>query len=287
MTIPLTHSATDALPDVLRDALCDALCARLGVRSKPPGDAELALVYAAWCRQIPFDNVRKLIALREQHAPPLPGAHAVDFFSHWLSDGTGGTCWSSSNALFTLLTALRFTARRIAGSMRDTGIVTHGSVIVTVNDREWLVDSSALTNRPVPLGDAAYRDPDPVFPTEWQREGATHVLRFAGAPGPELTPCRFLVDPTDTAYVQHRAELSRTFGPFNHFTYARRSVDDGFVVLRGPVRYHRTAHGMTSRTLDHGGILRVLQEDIGISTAMLDRYVACGALDLNFLPLPE
>lgn len=275
------------MPDLLPDDLRDVLCARLGVTPEPPTETHLARVYAAWCAQIPFDNVRKLIALREGHVPPLPGSSAADFFSHWLSDGTGGTCWSSSHALFTLLTVLGFTARRIAGSMRDTGMVTHGSVIVTVRERGWLVDSSALTNRPVPLHDDQYRDTDPVFPTEWQREGDTHVLRFAGAPGPELTPCRFLVDPTDTTYVQHRYELSRAFGPFNHFTYARRSVPDGFVVLRGPVRYHRTAQGMASRALDRDGILRVLAHDIGISAAMLQRYEACGALDLNFLPLPE
>ncbi len=109
----------------------------------------------------------------------------------------------------------------------------------------------------------------------------------AGSPGPELTPCRFLVDPTDTAYVRHRYELSRGFGPFNHFTYARRNVDDGFVVLRGPVRYHRTVGGMEATPLDREGIVRVLSRDIGMSATMLDRYVASGALDLNFLPLPE
>lgn len=275
------------IADMLPDHLRGELCTRLGVSLEAPTDAQLARVYAAWCVQIPFDNVRKLIALREGHAPPLPGSSAVDFFTHWLTDGTGGTCWSSSHAMYTLLTALGFTARRIAGSMRDTGIVTHGSVVVTIDEQEWLVDSSALTSRPVPISGNAYRDTDPVFATEWQREGDTHVLRFAGAPGPELTPCRFLVDPTDTAYVQHRYELSRSFGPFNHFTYARRSVGDGFVVLRGPVRYHRTPQGMTSTTLDRDGILRVLEHEIGMSPAMLQQYEACGALDLNFLPLPQ
>ncbi|QJR37445.1 arylamine N-acetyltransferase [Gemmatimonas groenlandica] len=275
------------MPDTLPAPLRDELCARLGVALEAPTTSQLTRVYDAWCLHVPFDNVRKLIALREAHAPPLPGAQAADFFTHWLSDGTGGTCWSSSHALWSLLTALGFRARRIAGSMRDTGIVTHGSVIVTIDQQEWLVDSSALTSRPVPMSTGAYRDTDPVFATEWQREGDTHVLRFAGAPGPELTPCRFLVDPTDSAYVQHRYELSRTFGPFNHFTYARRSVRDGFVVLRGPVRYHRTAQGMASRPLDRDGILHVLAHDIGISPAMLQRYEACGALDLNFLPLPE
>jgi uncharacterized membrane protein len=81
---------------------------------------------------VPFDNVRKLIALRLAHAPPLPGTYAADFFEHWLAHGTGGTCWSSSNALQMLLVALGFTTRRIAGSMRDLGIITHGSTQLMV-----------------------------------------------------------------------------------------------------------------------------------------------------------
>ena len=79
MTAQLPPSPLDDIP--LPAPLRDAVCARLGVTS----------------------------------AAPLPGTHAIDFFEQWLDHGTGGTCWSSSNALYMLLTALGFTARRIAG----------------------------------------------------------------------------------------------------------------------------------------------------------------------------
>jgi len=35
--------------------------------------------------------------------------------------------------------------------MRDLGIVNHASVKVAVDDRDWLVDSSLLSNVPLPL----------------------------------------------------------------------------------------------------------------------------------------
>lgn len=266
------------LPATLRDAVC----ARLGVAPATPTLDFLETVYAAWCRQVPFDNVRKLIALREGHAPPLPGTHAVDFFEHWLTHGTGGTCWSSSNAMYMLVTALGFTARRIAGSMRDLGFITHGSTVVTLDGRDWLVDSSALTQRPVPLFAGPYCDPDPAFATTWTMDGDTHLLRFGAVPGPEHTVCRFMIDRIDHAFLDAAHQRSREFGRFNEITYARRNVADGFLVLSAAVRYHRTARGTDVRPLDREALRQVLADDFGIGVDLLQRYEACGALDANF-----
>lgn len=281
----VSEAAGDAIDDApLPPALRDAVCARLGVAIAPPSLAFLNAVYGAWCLRIPFDNVRKLIALREGYTAPLPGTHAVDFFAHWLAHGTGGTCWSSSNALHMLLGALGFTTRRIAGSMRDLGYITHGSTVVTVEGRDWLVDSSALTQRPVPIFTGPYLDPDPAFATTWASDGDTHLLHFGGAPGPEHTVCRFMIDPIDYPFLCGAHERSTTIGRFNELTYARRNVADGFLVLWAAVRYHRTAHGTDVRPLDRDALRQVLADDFGIGPAMLQRYEACGALDANIVP---
>jgi hypothetical protein len=281
----MTH-ATAAVPDdaPLPPTLRDAVCARLGITIAPPSLAFLETLYGAWCHGVPFDNVRKLIALREGYTAPLPGTHAVDFFEHWLAHGTGGTCWSSSNALHMLLHALGFTTRRIAGSMRDLGYITHGSTVVTVEGRDWLADSSALTQRPVPIFQGPYLDPDPAFATTWASDGDTHLLRFGAAPGPEHTVCRFMIDPIDHPYLCAAHERSTGIGRFNEITYARRNVADGFLVLSAAVRYHRTAGGTDVRPLDRHALRQVLADDFGIAPDMLQRYERCGALDANFTP---
>jgi N-hydroxyarylamine O-acetyltransferase len=283
VTALISHPPVDERP--LPAPLRDAVCARLGLTSAPPTLVLLNAVYGAWCRRVPFDNVRKLIALREGDAAPLPGTHAIDFFEQWLAHGTGGTCWSSSNALYMLLAALGFTARRIAGSMRDLGVITHGSTVVTINGRDWLADSSALTQHPVPLFTGPYCDPDPAFATTWDTDGDTHLLRFGAAPGPEHTVCRFMIDHIDHAYLDAAHERSRGFGRFNEITYARRNVPDGFLVLSAAVRYHRTAAGTAVRPLDRDALRRVLLDDFGISPTMMQRYEACGALEANFAPV--
>src|SRR5438477_9902750 len=101
-------------------SLVERVLERFGIRSAPaPDHVGLHTIYAAWCTHVPFDNVRKMIALRTDDTGPLPGGDAEDFLATWLAHGTGGTCWPSSNALFALVDALGFDARRVTGSMGD------------------------------------------------------------------------------------------------------------------------------------------------------------------------
>jgi N-hydroxyarylamine O-acetyltransferase len=75
---------------------------KLGLSAHPaPTFGGLQTLYAAWCRKVPFDNVRKLIHLRRQDSSPLPGNNVGDFFEAWLRHGTGGTCWAGVVAQFT------------------------------------------------------------------------------------------------------------------------------------------------------------------------------------------
>ena len=137
------------LPAALRRRVLE----RLGLPGPPPLTlAGLAALYRAWCASVPFENTRKMMALRTGGDGELPGARAADFLAHLIDHGTGGTCWPSSNALYAVASALGFDARRVAGSMRDLGVVSHASVKVRIDGADWLVDSSMLTNEPTPLG---------------------------------------------------------------------------------------------------------------------------------------
>ena len=205
-------------------SLRDRVIERLGFGAAPPPDLDgLRALYAAWGVRIPFDNVRKMIALRTPGAP-LPGTTPEDFFEGWLRDGAGGTCWPSSQALWALLSALGFEARRVVASMRDTGYGSHGTVKVRTSDTDWLVDSSMLTNTPAPCGDAVHIDTDQVWPIEIEPVDGTHVIWFDGRPGSDPLTCRVLQDPADPAWYVTAYEASRGRSPFNHALYARRNL---------------------------------------------------------------
>jgi arylamine N-acetyltransferase len=251
----------------------------MGLAAAPLTDVEgLRAVYRAWCTHIPFDSVRKMIALRTNPAAPLPGGHVEDFFQAWLADGTGATCWPSSNALFELLHSLGFQARRVTGSMGDTGVANHASVIVTIEGSEWLVDASIFTSEPLPLQQEAFAANDPIFPTRLEFNKGTHIL-WTHIPGDrDYLPCRIHGESVTHAEYLQRYEASRARSPFNERLYARRNRDAELVLLVGHSRISRTPNGVQSRELTSEQLTEALHNDIGISERAIEQWARSGAL---------
>jgi N-hydroxyarylamine O-acetyltransferase len=271
-----------ALPLTLRDRVLE----RLGLAALPTRDLSgLRELYAAWCARVPFDNVRKMIALRTSGAD-LPGTTPDDFFAAWLRDGTGGTCWPSSHALWALLAASGFDTRRVVGSMGDTGYGSHGSVKVRVEDTDWLVDSSLLTNSPVPCGSEVFFGGDPVWPVEIEPVDGTHLIWFDGLPLWDPLPCRILQDPADPAWYVTAYEASRERSPFNQQLYIRRNFANGVSLLIGPMHCSRMASGIESRTLGRDEICETLSRDFGLSERLLAAWARSGSLDDSLAPPP-
>ena len=88
------------MTSTLDTALVERVLDRLGLTSKPEVSlAGLADLYGAWCRKVPFDNIRKLIHVRAGNSATLPGRTPNEFFEAWLAHGTGATCWAGNGAL--------------------------------------------------------------------------------------------------------------------------------------------------------------------------------------------
>lgn len=260
------------------------MLARLGLRAPPPPDlGGLFALYGAWCSRMPFDNVRKMTALRGGDAPRLPGAQADDFFESWLADGAGGTCWSSSNALYALARACGFDVTRVAGSMRDLGDVNHGSVVAAVAGERWLIDSSMLCNEPVPLDRGLYVGTDPVFGVEAEHAGpAGRVVWLDMPPNSAWLPCRLSLSGVEHATYRSRYESSLQRSPFNQRLYARRNRPGEMLVLVGNSRFTKTAKGLACSDLSRADLLQSLREEIGVSGPTLDAWVRSGGIDASF-----
>lgn len=270
---------------MLDEKLLERVLDRLGLTAPPNPDMEgLRATYAAWCMSVPFDNIAKLIALRTGANAALPGLDAVAFYDRLLDHGAAGTCWPTSNALFELLDAFGFDARRIAGSMRDTGVVSHGSVTVTIDGGDWLVDTSMLTVSPLPLTHDTYFAVDRLFAAEVEYTGETHIVWSDLPPNPTLIPCRMLVDPATHAFYAERYEASRTRSPFNDRLYAKRNAPDEKLVLIGNLRVSKTVEGVSTEVLDASQLCESLREEIGISGALIDQWKQSGALEASFNP---
>lgn len=254
--------------------------------SKPPATdlASLQRLYTSWCMHVPFDNIRKMIVLRKKEKQPLPGLHATEFFENWLKNGSGATCWPMANALFELICSLGFHTFRVAGFMRDLGIINHGSVKVSINGMDYLADAALLLNVVLPLDHSTFIHDDPVFPVESEPNGASHNVWIVTPPGKDYSYCRMMGDPVDFSTFRERYEASRGIGIFNQRLYARRNYPSELIILWGNVRFSKTIRGIEHSELSRDEICKALNRDIGISDNLINEWVDSGSLDASFEP---
>ncbi len=254
----------------------DEIIGRLGFATRPAVDAAgLAALYRAWCRRIPFDNLRKLVALHHD-LPEIPGMDPADFFAAWQLTGAGATCWGSNNGLHSLLVGLGFDARLHAASMFDAE-VNHGTTIVALGDEEWLVDTALHTDAPLPLIGGrvssvahegavatAHRDP-----RGWLTECTN--------PDPDARLICRILDPIDHRTAELANEKSRTSSPFNDGIMAAINDASGSWKLRNGTLTRVERSGTTVTSLTDTEIDEFLVEITGHSPQLVAEVR--GALD--------
>lgn len=255
---------------VLSPDLADRILAKLGLSARPSADLQgLRGVYGAWCRNVPFDNVRKLIHLRRGDPGPLPGDHAVDFFDAWLTHGTGGTCWAGNGALHALLVSLDFDACRGVGTMLSSPDLppNHGMVLVTCGGARYVTDASILHGEPLPLDEHASTS---VGHPAWgvhcgKREGHWYI-RWRPMHRPEGFDCRLeRIDVTRDVFVESH-ERTRVASPFNDELYIRVLRGNSIVGAAHGGRIEFTsAAPPVERPLQADERVRFLVEEIGLS----------------------
>ncbi len=260
--------------------LRDRTLEKLGLPGPPPLTLEgLNRLYGAWCARVPFDNVRKRIALIDRDSGPLPGGEAPDFFAAWLRHGTGGTCWPSSNGLYAIVAACGFDARRATGSMMDQGDVNHGSVFVRVDGIDFMVDSSMLTGRVFPVIRGRKTElPDPVLPVIVEPDGNLWVIRFARPVRGDPLVCRILDDCVDLAFYLDRYEWSRENSIFNEHLFARTNRGDSMLSIIGTTRFVTDAEKTTPTELGASAIGESLRREFRLSEEIVHELATRNAL---------
>jgi len=253
------YHPTDPEPR-LPDTLVGDVLERLDLRAPTTDLVGLTAMYAAWCREVPWDNVQKRITVAERR-PVLAGADPDEFFRNFLRHGTGGTCWPSSGALHALLTALGFDTRRAVAAMmydRAGKVPNHATEIVRADGEEWLVDSSMLCERPLALrhGERTAID-DPLYPMRAApNDDGMWLVTWAAYARDEQIGCWLFEDDVPQARLLERYEASRTSG-FSYGLTFRRNAADGVLSLNRTTRAFKDRQGtLTMREVaDRAAIL--------------------------------
>jgi N-hydroxyarylamine O-acetyltransferase len=256
--------------------LLERVLMKLGWSDHPaPTLDNLRALYAAWCRKVPFDNVRKLIHVQNHDPGPLPGDDAAEFFEAWLTYGTGGTCWAGNGALQTLLVSLGFPACRGMGTMLVTPHVppNHGTVLVTYDETHYVVDASIIHGEPLRLDEYATTGVDhPTWGVQCSKRDAYWHIQWRPLHMPNGLECRIdhLFVTRETFKARH--EQTRPWSPFNYELYARLSRGDAVVGTTSGQRVEfNSAEGVVQKPLDGDNRIRLLVDELGMQEEIVRR----------------
>jgi arylamine N-acetyltransferase len=253
----------------LREDLVESVLEKLELARRPePTVQGLKAIYSAWCRRVPFDNIRKLIHVRSRDSRVLPGDDAADFLENWIRFGAGGTCWAGNGALYVLLDSLGFAARRAVGTMltAPTASRNHGSVVVECEGQVHIVDASILYDEPLAL-DAGM--PAGVVHPAWGVQSVMRdqqwIIRWRPLHKPDGRDCRIEQWGASSSVFRELHEKSRVHSPFNDELYVRLNRGDAVIGAAFGRRIEFDAAGGISQS-ELGGKerLRFLIEEIGI-----------------------
>jgi arylamine N-acetyltransferase len=268
--------ATTAIEPALPDQLFERVLEKLGLTERPGLDlVGLNTLCAAFSGHVSNDNIQKRIWFAGEQASPVTGGDPIEFFENWLAHGTGGTCFPINNAIYTLARSIGFDARRIAGSMIVEGLeqdANHGSVLVTLEGVDYLVDAQLAAFKALPLvPDQAASTGEGIHDIKAVPvEDTFHVLWYAGHNREQ--PITFHAtqeyDPVDHVFFLTQYDLSRSNSrsPFNESLYICRHFSDSILTLgRSNKITVASDNTVTTTELTDEERRSVLVEEFGIS----------------------
>lgn len=210
----------------LSQDLLERVLLKLGINDRPKTDLSgLKQIYRAWCQHVPFDNSRKLIHRHQKSSAALPGSDEIDFFESHLKWGTGGTCWAGNGALQLLLAELGYSAVRGVATMLVAPHLppNHGTVIVKLDNLDYLVDASILQIEPIKLAEEALpSDTVPWVKDRYLKDGHWHI-NWVPMHRQNLLDCRVDYYPAKQDDFIDFHERTRDWSPFNFELNSRKA----------------------------------------------------------------
>lgn len=135
----------------LDDTLARDILAHLNVEPEPPSPEALDRLLDAYVRRVPWESASRIAkracTTRTEDCPRFP----VAFWQSAMQHGTGGTCFESNYAFFSLLRGLGYDGYLTINNMNEI-TRCHTAIIVRFDDgSRFLVDAGLPLHLPIPL----------------------------------------------------------------------------------------------------------------------------------------
>jgi hypothetical protein len=204
---PMTTAPLDA-------DLTTAVLAHLGVAPAAPSRDLLDALVTAYTRRVPWESASR-IAKRAHTAavvdcPRWPEPFWQETFAH----GTGGTCFESNYAFFSLLRALGYEGYLTINNMGDTR-ACHTAIVILIDGEKWLTDVGMPIYLPLPFGPEGAQSRRTAFQTYTVRPDGPGIYQVERAPHP--SPNCFTLFDRPIPDATYRAALTADYEPTGFF----------------------------------------------------------------------
>jgi len=135
----------------LSKAMTQKVLKRLGIpTSSPPNLKTLEKLIHQYTRVVPWESASRIA--RRNHEAQLEKCPVFGkkFWDNMLAYGTGGTCFESNYAFFSLLMRMGYDGYLTINNMGDS-IGCHTAIVVLLDGDKWLVDVGLPLFAPLPI----------------------------------------------------------------------------------------------------------------------------------------
>ncbi|MGI8858482.1 MAG: arylamine N-acetyltransferase [Thermomicrobiales bacterium] len=250
--------------------LTKAVLAYLGVTAAaPPLDLLDALV-TAYTRTVPWESASR-IARRAQTAAIADCPRWPDvFWQQAIRHGTGGTCFESNYAFFSLLRALGYDGYLTINNMGDT-LACHTAIVVLLDGQRWLTDVGMPIYLPLPFGPEDVPSRRTAFQTYTVRPDGAGIYQVERAPHP--SPNCFTLFDRPIPDATYRAALTADYEPtgfFNDRVILTKVIGEEIWRFNGvtPPRMESFVYGGRADRALEGAAADVVADRFGIDAEM-------------------
>jgi N-acetyltransferase len=204
---PMTTPPLDA-------ALTQEALAHLGVAPAAPTLALLDELVTAYTRAVPWESASRIARRAEAAEPADCPRWPEQFWRQAIRHGTGGTCFESNYAFFSLLRALGYDGYLTINNMGEQ-VGCHTAMVILLDGARWLVDVGMPLYLPLPFGPDAAEPRRTPFHTYTVRSDGPGVYQVERAPHPNPNCFTFFDRPIPDA--TYRAALTADYAPTGYF----------------------------------------------------------------------
>jgi len=250
----------------------DAFLASFGLPENPACEFDsLRELYRAFSN-LPYENISKIIRSQESAENGIPLLRTPDeVLEGYLQSRLGGTCFSLTQCLYSLLSSCGFKAYRVLGDMRH-GPNIHCALVVTLAGNKYLCDAGYLLPEPVlldPGGSTVHKGTIYTYILESDRECGSYNMHTRSHAG----QLRWRYRIRDRAVADSEFELHwrRSFDlPMNRQLVLSRNLDQAQVYVHKNHLRLRLADGRKNRNI-RTSLGRSIEELFGIQARLVER----------------